>query len=93
MIFFYMLSNMVADITKFENSIYPYMYMKCGDNELCSTSKVWRKNTKNQEQSKHGPLQNLEAGSGAMEMWTSSTDLFALCPNQEICKIRRHIGK
>lgn len=40
MIFFYMLSNMVADFTKFENSIYPYMYMKCGDNELCSTSKV-----------------------------------------------------
>lgn len=40
--------------------------MTCGDNEQYSKSKVQRKNTK-QEQSKHGPLQKLELGSGAMK--------------------------
>lgn len=38
--------------------------MKCGDNKKCS--KVQRKNAK-QEQSKHGPLQKLEVGSGGMK--------------------------
>lgn len=38
--------------------------MKCGDNKQCS--EVQRKNKK-QDQRKHGPLQKLEVGSGAMK--------------------------
>lgn len=42
------------------------LLIKCGNNKQCSKSKVERENT-NQVQSKHGPLQNLEVGSVAME--------------------------
>lgn len=43
--------------------------MKCGDNEQCSTSKVQRQTTKQEQikQIKHGPLQKLEVGSGVIE--------------------------
>lgn len=38
--------------------------MDCGEYELCSKSKVLRKNIK-QEESKHGHIQNLEVELGA----------------------------
>lgn len=40
--------------------------MQCDDDEQYSNSIVQRKNSK-QEQSRHGPLQKLGAGSGAIE--------------------------
>lgn len=49
-----------------------FSIMKCGDNEPGSKLKVQKKKYKNQEQSKHGRQQKLEAGSGAIEVWASS---------------------
>lgn len=37
--------------------------LTCGDNDLCSNSKVQRKTTK-QAQSEHGSLKKIEVGSG-----------------------------
>lgn len=48
--------------------------MKCRDNEQCSTSNAQRKNKKKQDQSKHGPPQNVDIGSGAMEELAYSSD-------------------
>lgn len=45
---------------------FKHFEMKCGDNKSYSRSKVERKKTE-QVQSKHGPLEKLEEGSGAME--------------------------
>lgn len=46
--------------------------MKFYDNKQYSNPKILR-NTK-EEQNKHGPLQQLEVGSGAMEEYVSSAD-------------------
>lgn len=46
--------------------------MKCGNIEQCSRSKS--KEITKQGQSKHGPLQKLEAGSGSMEYLATPLD-------------------
>lgn len=41
-------------------------------NEQCSNEKYKRKENTKQEQSKHGPLEPLEVGSGAMEKYETN---------------------
>lgn len=72
--------------------------MKCSINKQYSKSNVQRKNTK--QQSKHGPLQQLLVGSGAMEVRASSVisadrshPPYALCRNRENGQICRKFGE
>lgn len=53
--------------------MWSFVQMTCGDNGECSNSKIKKVNT-NQGQSKHGRLQKLEEGLGAVEEWVFSAD-------------------